>query len=192
MRRRQLLFVPNLPVTKPVRPCRSPVHQVVTTGVERTSFVFFYYPNFDAKLPGAATPTPGGAAENSSSSSTAAGAASTSSESCAAAGGGIVPPPSPPPPGEARTEDLAATTAPARTEAQAEAAGSVAAAAVTAVPAAVSGEAESAAVAKIGAYNTLLDLKRGDAEGRNNAPAAAGDESFGQYLARKWGAVFRE
>lgn len=31
--------------------CRSPVHQVVTTGVERTSFVFFYYPNFEATLP---------------------------------------------------------------------------------------------------------------------------------------------
>ncbi|CAN0293903.1 unnamed protein product, partial [Ectocarpus sp. 13 AM-2016] len=30
---------------------KSPVHQVVTTGVERTSFVFFYYPSFDAKLP---------------------------------------------------------------------------------------------------------------------------------------------
>lgn len=33
--------------------CRSPVHQVVTTGVERTSFVFFYYPNFEATLPAA-------------------------------------------------------------------------------------------------------------------------------------------
>ncbi|CAM9609787.1 unnamed protein product, partial [Scytosiphon promiscuus] len=32
---------------------KSPVHQVVTTGVERTSFVFFYYPNFNAKLPAA-------------------------------------------------------------------------------------------------------------------------------------------
>lgn len=27
------------------------MHQVVTTGVERTSFVFFYYPGFDATLP---------------------------------------------------------------------------------------------------------------------------------------------
>lgn len=31
------------------------MHQVVTTGVERTSFVFFYYPSFDATLPAAAT-----------------------------------------------------------------------------------------------------------------------------------------
>lgn len=30
---------------------RSPVHRVVTTGVERTSFGFFYYPSFDAALP---------------------------------------------------------------------------------------------------------------------------------------------
>ncbi|CAM9174576.1 unnamed protein product [Choristocarpus tenellus] len=30
---------------------RSPVHQVVTKGLERTSFVFFYYPSFDATLP---------------------------------------------------------------------------------------------------------------------------------------------
>lgn len=29
------------------------MHQVVTTGVERTSFVFFYYPNFEATLPAA-------------------------------------------------------------------------------------------------------------------------------------------
>lgn len=41
--------------------CRSPVHQVVTTGVERTSFVFFYYPNFEATLPAAI----GGAADMS-------------------------------------------------------------------------------------------------------------------------------
>lgn len=27
------------------------MHQVVTTGVERTSFVFFFYPSFDATLP---------------------------------------------------------------------------------------------------------------------------------------------
>ncbi|CAM9480375.1 unnamed protein product [Ascophyllum nodosum] len=30
---------------------KSPVHQVVTTGVERTSFSLFYYPSFDAALP---------------------------------------------------------------------------------------------------------------------------------------------
>jgi len=148
---------------------------VVTTGVERTSFVFFYYPNFDAKLPGAATP--GGAAEGSG--ITGAGAASTSNRGGVAAGGANLQPS----PGAAGTEDLAA----ARTDIKAGAAASGVAAAVTAVPA-----AESAAVAKIGAYNTLLDLKRGDAESSGDAPAVAGDESFGQYLARKWGAVFRE
>ncbi|CAN0049674.1 unnamed protein product, partial [Ectocarpus sp. 8 AP-2014] len=97
---------------------KSPVHQVVTTGVERTSVVFFYYPSFDAKLPVTA------------------------------------------PRDDSTTEERVARE-PRET---------------------------------LGPYNTLLDL-RNKQRGGDAAAATAVDEddaSFGQYLARKWGAVFRE
>lgn len=119
---------------------RSPVHQVVTTGIERTSFVFFYYPSFDANLPVTAP------RDDASSS---AGATSTNA----------------------------------------------AAAAVTATAAATEEQVAREPRETIGPYNTLLDLRNKQRGGDAAAVAAAVDEddaSFGQYLARKWGAVFRE
>lgn len=44
------VLVSPMPTAKASFCCRSPVHRVVTTGVERTSFGFFYYPDFDAAL----------------------------------------------------------------------------------------------------------------------------------------------
>lgn len=158
---------------------RSPVHQVVTTGVERTSFVFFYYPNFDAKLLAATSSAcagsreiPGGGAGVGNS----AGNVTTSAL------------PSPP----AAESDADILTA-AREGNQAEEGEAAAAAAATT---AAAGGVPATAVAGIGPYNTLLDLKRGVASGSGGgsggATAEAEDESFGEYLARKWGAVFRE
>lgn len=109
---------------------------MVTTGVERTSFVFFYYPSFDAKLPVTAL-------QDASSIATSTNA--------------------------------------------------VAAAVVTATAAAAEEPVAPEPQATIGPYNTLLDLR--NKQGGGDAAAAAVDEndaSFGQYLARKWGAVFRE
>lgn len=114
---------------------KSPVHQVVTTGVERTSFVFFYYPNFEATLPAAI----GGAANMSGT----ANETDTSTNDDAGGGGGGG---GGAPPGEARRQQQQR------------------------------GE-------RVG-YNTLLDLKR-----ESNG---ATEESFGQYLAKKWGDVFRD
>lgn len=170
--------------------CRSPVHQVVTTGVERTSFVFFYYPNFDAKLPaashGSSPPGSSGAAAEAAAASGAAAAVAesvgTGAESPASVGrtttvgdggggGGV---------GEAASRGKEDTAARA-----------------TVVRAAAKTPGKGEIPASIGSYNTLLDLKRGDAgtsSGGVGGPAVgdAADESFGQYLLRKWGAVFRE
>ncbi|CAN0158891.1 unnamed protein product, partial [Ectocarpus sp. 6 AP-2014] len=118
---------------------KSPVHQVVTTGVERTSVVFFYYPSFDAKLPVTA------------------------------------------PRDDASSSAGATSTNPA-------------AAAVTATAGATEEPVAREPRETIGPYNTLLDL-RNKKRGGDAAAATAVDEhdaSFGQYLARKWGAVFRE
>ncbi|CAM9406694.1 unnamed protein product, partial [Hapterophycus canaliculatus] len=78
---------------------KSPVHQVVTTGVERTSFVFFYYPSFHAKLPaapaaphGSNPPDSSGLAAEDAAAPAAAESAGTSTESPASGGGTVTPP----------------------------------------------------------------------------------------------------
>eukprot|EP00752_Nemacystus_decipiens_P012401 g10988.t1 len=152
---------------------KSPVHQVVTTGVERTSFVFFYYPNFDAKLPTLAAPTNTDALDNSNPGTQNSTGSATSASAL----------PSPP---ASAVEARVLVSEGNRAEA------------VAAVSGAEGAPSTAASTRGIGPYNTLLDLKREDAgdgsdgSGGGSAKADADDESFGKYLARKWGAVFRE
>lgn len=152
------------------------MHQVVTTGVERTSFVFFYYPNFDAKLPAAAA----------GSSSVCAGTRDNSGPGEETSPGFVATAPAAlpsPPATEVETDVMVPEEN--RAEASAGAGGA------SSTPASSGG---------IGPYNTLLDLKGRDASnigtggggGGGSSTAGADDESFGQYLLRKWGAVFRE
>lgn len=152
------------------------MHQVVTTGVERTSFVFFYYPNFNAKLPATTPSLPGGSAV------AAEDAVGIRTDSPGIEGGtSIVDIP-----GDVRE---GAGVGEAGTHAAADAAAAAAGGEVGATAAA----AKKGAVASIGSYNTLLDLKRGHVGGSGGGQAEGdADESFGQYLLRKWGAVFRE
>eukprot|EP00903_Cladosiphon_okamuranus_P015074 g13944.t1 len=168
---------------------KSPVHQVVTTGVERTSFVFFYYPNFDAKLP-AAVANCGGSSCVGTDDHSGPGEGESAANVTAASALLVPPPPA----------ALGGTGVPtAAAEAPAMPKGNRAEA-----TAAAPRDVPSAAAANrgIGPYNTLLDLKRGDASNSNSNSNSGGgggdnttnaaDDSFGQYLARKWGAVFRE